>query len=176
MSLGKQVPELNPLVLDRGRGVGGRCATRRVEDGIPVDHGVPMIHGRSPELRQLLDALKEPQPLWDWPMRVRGEGTPCQPQAYDSRTWRAAFAPGVRAFAKHLAVGQNIRHRIELHRLPPYSPEFNPMEGVWKATKKMTTHNCFHKTVEARDSALRQTFSRFRREPSLIAGHVARFQ
>lgn len=26
------------------------------------------------------------------------------------------------------------QRRIELHRLPPYSPEFNPAEGVWKAT------------------------------------------
>ena len=68
------------------------------------------------------------------------------------------------------------RHRIELHRLPPYSPEFNPMEGVWKTTKKKTTHNCFHRTVEARDSALRRTFSSFRQNPSLIAGQVARFQ
>lgn len=117
LSFGKQVADLNPLVLDKGRGVGGRCATRRVEGQIPVDHGVPMIHGRSPELRQLLDQLKEPQPLWDWPMRVRGEGTPCQPQAYDSRTWRAAFAPGVTAFAKHLAAGQKIRLDTEVEQL-----------------------------------------------------------
>ncbi len=68
------------------------------------------------------------------------------------------------------------RHRIELHRLPPYSPEFNPMEGVWKTSKKMTTHNAFHKTVEARDSALRRTFGRFRREPQLISGHVERYR
>jgi transposase len=67
-------------------------------------------------------------------------------------------------------------HRIELHRLPPYSPEFNPMEGVWKTSKKMATHNSFHKTVEARDSALRRTFGRFRREPALIGGHVERYR
>ncbi len=32
-------------------------------------------------------------------------------------------------------------HKLELHRLPGYSPEFNPVEGVWKATRKVTTHN-----------------------------------
>ncbi|MFN9809917.1 MAG: transposase, partial [Deltaproteobacteria bacterium] len=32
------------------------------------------------------------------------------------------------------------RDRIELHRLPPYSPELNGIEGVWKTTKKRTTH------------------------------------
>ncbi len=67
-------------------------------------------------------------------------------------------------------------HRIELHRLPPYPPEFNPVEGVWKTTKKMATHNTFHRTVEARDSALRRIFSRFRREPELISGYVERYR
>jgi hypothetical protein len=45
-----------------------------------------------------------------------------------------------------------------LHRLPPYSPEFNPTEGVCKTTRKMATHNRFYPTVLERDAALRQTF------------------
>ena len=67
------------------------------------------------------------------------------------------------------------RHRIELWRLPPYSPEFNGIEGVWKTTKRLTTHNRFFETVDDRDAALTATFERFRSEPRLIAGHVARF-
>jgi transposase len=66
-------------------------------------------------------------------------------------------------------------HRIELHRLPPYSPEFNPTEGVWKATRRMATHNRFYASVDERDAALTSTFERFRKEPGLIVGHVARF-
>ena len=66
-------------------------------------------------------------------------------------------------------------HRIELHRLPPYSPELNGIEGVWKETKKTTTHNRFYKTPAARDAALTATFTRFQRRPSLVAGYVARF-
>lgn len=65
-------------------------------------------------------------------------------------------------------------HAIELHRLPPYSPEFNPTEGVWKTTRKHVTHNRFFATVAARDGALTEAFERFRAEPELIAGHVAR--
>lgn len=65
--------------------------------------------------------------------------------------------------------------RIELFRLPPYSPEYNPIEGVWKATKKRTTHNRFYRTTCERDAALRSTFGTFQSDPSLIAGHVARF-
>ena len=64
--------------------------------------------------------------------------------------------------------------RIELHRLPPYSPELNPMEPVWKVTRKMTTHNRFYATTTERDTALRKTFTTFQRRPALISAHVAR--
>ena len=64
--------------------------------------------------------------------------------------------------------------RIELHRLPPYSPEFNPTEGVWKTTRKHVTHNRFFATVQERDGALTAAFEWFRAEPTLLAGHVAR--
>jgi hypothetical protein len=67
------------------------------------------------------------------------------------------------------------RHRIELFRLPPYSPEYNPIEGVWKETKKRTTHNRFFHTTYERDDALVATFEVFAARPSLIAAHVARF-
>jgi transposase len=66
-------------------------------------------------------------------------------------------------------------HRIELHRLPPYSPEFNPTEGVWKQTKKRTTHNRFFHTTDERDAALCATFGEFNARPGLIRGHVRRF-
>lgn len=67
-------------------------------------------------------------------------------------------------------------HAIELHRLPPYSPEFNPVEGVWKATRKRATHNRFYHTTDERDQALTQTFMAFQQQPALISAHVARFQ
>ncbi len=66
-------------------------------------------------------------------------------------------------------------HQIELFRLPPYSPEYNPIEGVWKTTKRRTTHNRFFRTTDERDTALRDTFETFQAKPSMIAGHVQRF-
>jgi hypothetical protein len=66
-------------------------------------------------------------------------------------------------------------HRIELFRLSPYSPELNAIEGVWKVTKKTTTHNRFYRTTEARNLALASIFMNFNDYPHLIAGHVARF-
>ena len=71
-------------------------------------------------------------------------------------------------------LGRN-RHRIELFRLPPYSPNYNPTEGAWKETKKRTTHNRFFRTTEERDAALVATFKAFKADPALLAGHVARF-
>jgi putative transposase len=67
------------------------------------------------------------------------------------------------------------RHRIALFRLPPYSPEFNPIEGVWKVVKKHTTHNRFFHTTDERDAALTATFERLDAQPKLTAGHVERF-
>lgn len=66
--------------------------------------------------------------------------------------------------------------RIELHRLPPYSPEFNPVEGVWKATRRAATHHRYHATTDERDAALTGAFTRFKREPALMAGQVRRFR
>ena len=65
--------------------------------------------------------------------------------------------------------------KIEPHRLPPYSPEFMPVEGVWKATRKLATHNRFYLTTAERDAALTATFRQFQAEPHLIAAHVARW-
>jgi transposase len=66
-------------------------------------------------------------------------------------------------------------HRIELFRLPPYSPEYNPIEGVWKQAKKRTTHNRFFHTTEERDAALAATFDEFDARPCLTVGQVRRF-
>lgn len=68
------------------------------------------------------------------------------------------------------------RNKIALFRLPSYSPEFNPMEPVWKTTRKLTTHNRFYATTDERDGALCKTFTKFQRRPLLIAAHLARFQ
>jgi transposase len=71
-------------------------------------------------------------------------------------------------------LGRN-SHRLELYRLPAYSPNLNPIEGAWKETKKRTTHNRFFRTTDERDDALDLTFQTFQSSPALLAGHVARF-
>jgi hypothetical protein len=49
------------------------------------------------------------------------------------------------------------------------------MEGVWKTTKRVTTHNRFFRSTQERDDALRATFAEFGARPDLIAGQVARY-
>ena len=54
------------VVLERARGVVGRCATRRVE-GQPVDHGLPYLHGQSQRFLADLDSVSEFTVLANWP-------------------------------------------------------------------------------------------------------------
>lgn len=44
--------------------------------------------------------------------------------------------------ARALADWLQLRHdRLRLEFLPPYSPELNPIERVWKLTRRLCTHN-----------------------------------
>ena len=55
-------------VVERARGVGGRCATRRVE-GQPVDFGLTFLHGRDPAFLAALAAVPA-TPLAGWPLAI----------------------------------------------------------------------------------------------------------
>jgi predicted NAD/FAD-dependent oxidoreductase len=98
----------HPVVLERSRGVGGRCATRRV-DGRPVDHGITFLHGSSAEFLEELRSVTSATVLDGWPERKIGKGAPCQSNAFRSGESRLAFAEGVSAYPKHLARGLDIR-------------------------------------------------------------------
>jgi predicted NAD/FAD-dependent oxidoreductase len=105
-------------VLEKSRGVGGRCATRRV-DGQPVDHGSAFYHGDDLQLRELFESVDAAR-LDGWPRVVVGEGSPCQPRAFRAGEWRLAFREGMTAFPKHLARGLRVDlagHVREVRRL-----------------------------------------------------------
>ena len=95
------------LVVERARGVGGRCATRRIGE-TPLDFGVAFLHGRDPAF---LAAVREtPATLLEgWPSEIHGTGMPCQPEAFAPGEQRLGFAEGVSAFPKHLARGLAVR-------------------------------------------------------------------
>jgi renalase len=99
---------LAPLVLERAGGVGGRCATRRI-DGQPVDHGLAFLHGRTSRFLDEFDGVRDATGIPDWPRVREGAGTPCQPVAFDAASHRLAFVEGVSRFAKHLARTLDVR-------------------------------------------------------------------
>jgi predicted NAD/FAD-dependent oxidoreductase len=100
------------VVLERARGVGGRCATRRLE-GQAFDSGPAFLHGRDPGVLAVLDAVPgERRP--GWPSALEGVGQPCQPAAFEVGERRLAWAEGVNALPRHLAAGLDVRLEAEV--------------------------------------------------------------
>ncbi len=53
--------------------------------------------------------------------------------------------------------------RFELDYLPPYSPELNPIERVWKLTRRQATHNRYFASLDAVPAAVEPVFDGWRR-------------
>lgn len=62
------------------------------------------------------------------------------------------------------------KDRIELHFLPAYSPQFNPIEKVWKATKKASIHNRYFENLDELKQTLFRRFKRFQGNPRSLSG------
>ena len=105
------------MVLERARGGGGRCATRRLE-GQAFDFGPTFLHGRDPEFLAALDAVPASH-LPGWPAVVEGVGQPCQPDAFTPGERRLAFTEGVVAFPRFLSGGLDLRLGHDIKRLEP---------------------------------------------------------
>lgn len=102
-------------VLDRARGVGGRCSTHRLL-GMPFDQGVSFLHGRDPEFLAEVRA-SAPRRIEGWPRTVRGSGRPCQPEAFRSGEERIALMDGVTAFPRYLARDLVVRPGARVEQL-----------------------------------------------------------
>ena len=50
---------------------------------------------------------------------------------------------------------------LMLDFLPPYSPELNPIERVWKLLRKLATHNCYFATLEELTHVVTREMKRF---------------
>jgi transposase len=49
-----------------------------------------------------------------------------------------------------------------LEFLPPYSPDLNPIERVWKLTRRIATHNRYFPSIEDVTTAVENTFYQWR--------------
>lgn len=59
----------------------------------------------------------------------------------------------------HKQYRKNCADRFSLDFLPPYSPDLNPIERVWKLTRKCCTHNVYFPTFESISSAVENKFN-----------------
>ena len=67
------------------------------------------------------------------------------------------------------------RKWIEVHNLPPYCPELNAVERLWKFTRKETTHNRYFDSVMDLEENLETTFDKMNQNPESMKTRVLSF-
>jgi renalase len=88
-----------PVIFDKGRGIGGRLATRRV-DGLQFDHGAQYVTARDAGFAAVLRGLQAVSAAGAW-----DDG---------SGQTRLVGLPGMSALARAYAVGLDIRHLAQV--------------------------------------------------------------
>jgi len=63
----------------------------------------------------------------------------------------------------------DIREKMVLLFLPPYSPDLNPIEQCWRITRREVTHNTYFSTIELLESTLDKYFAAFKQPNKKIA-------
>jgi DDE superfamily endonuclease len=67
------------------------------------------------------------------------------------------------------------REWLEVHQLPPYSPEFNPTERLWKYTRQNGTHNRYFENEGELVGTLTRVFGDMQTHPELIRPSLLSF-
>jgi len=60
--------------------------------------------------------------------------------------------------------------RITVHPLPSYSPDYNPIEYLWKKTKKRATHNQYFKDFALLTISVEKALAYFAAHPETVLG------
>lgn len=102
------------IVVDKGRGVGGRMATRRIGDAV-FDHGAQFLTARTTAFQSEVAAWVTAGPATPWFSGVLGADGVIEPDD----PLRHRGVPAMTGIAKHLAVGLDVRVsvRVESVRL-----------------------------------------------------------
>ena len=64
--------------------------------------------------------------------------------------------------------------RLTVVQLPSYSPDYNPIEHLWKATKGRS-HNCYFPTFEALTTTVDQALTHFQQHPAAVQRTMGRY-
>ncbi len=91
---------VDPVIFDKGRGLGGRLSTRRAEGGFQFDHGARYLTAEGEDFASLLLAAETAGAVARWPVE-EGE---------------AVFVgvPGMTGLAKFLADGLDVRKAVRI--------------------------------------------------------------
>jgi transposase len=65
--------------------------------------------------------------------------------------------------------------RITVHPLPSYSPDYNPIEYLWKKTKKRATHNPYFKDFALLTVSVEKALAYFAAHPDTVLGLFGRY-
>ncbi len=117
---------LAPLVLDKGRGIGGRVATRRAGD-FQFDHGAQYVNAKGAAFAVVLRTLETAGDLADWPD--------------DEGRSRSVGAPGMSALPKALGRGLEINQNTQVTRVErtPEGWALHIGDGVLHAARVIVT-------------------------------------
>jgi len=98
---------LRVAVADKGRGVGGRMASRRV-DGVPCDHGAQFITVRDPRFSRLMERWLAEGIATEWSRGFPSQGSLAPASGSDGHP-RYCGVPSMTAIPKWLAQGLDVR-------------------------------------------------------------------
>ena len=93
---------LDPIVYDKGRGIGGRMATRRTNTGLQFDHGAQHIRAKSSGFQTVLDDAERVGMVSQWDL---GDHS------------RYVGTPGMNGLAKYLAQGITVHQKAHVTRI-----------------------------------------------------------
>jgi predicted NAD/FAD-dependent oxidoreductase len=127
---------LEVLVLDKGKGVGGRVATRRIGDPpIAVDHGCQYLTADTDGFHRLLKDFLAQGIVTEWTRSLHTlDATGLHLDPLDAHRPRYICPQGMSSFAKALAQGLDVRLGIPVRGLEPGSQwRIHSPEGEWFA-------------------------------------------
>lgn len=69
------------------------------------------------------------------------------------------------------------QHRARLHvtQLPSYSPDYNPIEFLWRATKRAATHNRYFPAFADLIDSVEEALAQFSRQPERVQALFGRY-
>jgi photolyase PhrII len=116
-------------VFEKSRGVGGRMATRRADEGVSFDHGAQYFTVRDERFRRYVDSWQQQGLVARWPDPQAGPGQRIvvlkdgQLVSESESTARFVGLPAMNAVGKHLAADLPIRLKTRIAEILPANDE-----------------------------------------------------